>query len=172
MTRWKAWLAIGVLASLAALLLWLGLAIVVRVERVEANRVDVTVDRRLLGVFTLSREMLADVVSADIHVVWARTSGGGAQRRGSTVALQLTSRNAGVIRRTRFGPSVGTGPYEMADEVSQFLKNPSSASMASWWMPWLVNVAALPFVLIVGAIVGEVLLRRLSGRSAPDPRSP
>jgi hypothetical protein len=159
MAKWKAWLIIGVLACIGGLLVWFGLVIVVRADRVEAGRVDVTVDRRLLGVLPLSREVLADVVRADVYVVRGRTAG----RRGSASALELTSRGGVILRRTRFGPSVGADPFDAAEAITQFMKDPSRASMTSWWMPWLVNVAAIPFVLIVAGVVGEVLIRRLRG---------
>jgi hypothetical protein len=158
---WKAWLAITVIGSLTGLLLWWGLAIVVQCNRVNDSRVDVTVQRRFVGLIPFSTETVPDVVKADVYNVWARTSGDGKQRRGSTAALELTSRQGQVVRRTRFGPSFGTEPSEMADQIQLVLNDRSRASVTGWWMPWLVNIAALLFVLVVGSILGEVVLRAL-----------
>jgi hypothetical protein len=165
---WKAWLVIGVLLGLGAFLVWCGLAIVVRCDRPGPDRVDVTIERRLFGLLTLSNETLSDVTTADAVVVWARTSGGGKQRRGSTIALEVTARDGSVARRTRFGPSIGTDPSDVAAQIAQFLDDRSRTSFSAWWMPWLVNLAALPFVLFVGATFGEILWRRLARlRRAP-----
>jgi hypothetical protein len=158
----KAWLAIAAIGFLGGLLLWLGLAIVVRVERT-GERVDVTVQRRFVGLVPLSTETVHDVVKADVYLVWNRSGTGGRQRRSSTVALELTRRDGGLVRRTRFGPSFGTQPSEMAAQIAEFIQNPQRPSpLTAWWMPWLVNLASLPFVSIFAAIAGEVALRKLS----------
>jgi hypothetical protein len=47
----------------------------------------------------------------------------------------------------------------MVDRIQQFIATPTQPPLSGWWMPWLVNVAAVPFVLVVGAILGEVGLR-------------
>jgi hypothetical protein len=160
MRGWKAYSAIAVLGLLGALLLWLGQAIVVRAERSGDGRIDVSVQRRFLGLVPSSTERLHDLVKADVYVVWSR-GGTGRQIRGSTMALDLTGRDGSLVRRTRFGPSAGTQPLEMSEQIGQFMATPTAASLSTWWMPWLVNLAALPFVLIFVAIVGEVGLRRL-----------
>jgi hypothetical protein len=161
MRGWKAWLIIAVIGFLGGLLLWFGLAIVVRAERA-SDRVDVTIQRRFLGFLPLSTETVRDVVNADVYIVWNRGGTGGRQSRGSTMALELTRRDGGVVRRTRFGPSFGTQPSDMAPLIAGFIKNSERPSpLTAWWMPWLVNLASLPFVLIAGGIVGEVALRKL-----------
>jgi hypothetical protein len=158
---WKAWFLVSVIGALGGLLLWMGLAIAVRAERA-GDRVDVTVQRRFLGLLPLSTETVRDVVNADIYIVWNRSGTGGKQGRGATVALELTRRDGGFVRRTRFGPSFGTQPSEMAGQIAAFIRTPASASpLTAWWMPWLVNLGSLPFVLIFGGIVGEVTLRTL-----------
>ena len=168
MPSWKAWLGIGVILGLGGLLMWWGLAIVVRCEYAQPARVDVTIERSLFGLVPLGRESIPDVVKADVYVVWGRTRSGDRQRRGTTIALELTTRAGSVTRRTQFGPAIGTRPGEMADQIQGLLKTPSSAPLTLWWMPWLVNVAALPFLLMGGAIVGEVVLRKLFVRP-PSP---
>lgn len=124
------------------------------------GRVDVTLERRFLGWLAVSTETVPDVVKADIVVVRAGPSAS-ASRVGSTVKLRLTTGAGQVHLRTRFGPAFGTQPRDMAAQIEQFLEQPSKPSLATWWMPWVVNVGAIPFVLALGAIVGEVLLRAL-----------
>ena len=76
-------------------------------------------------------------------------------------ALELTPRQGEPVRRGQFGPAVGTRPSDTADQITQFLKEPARLSLTTWWMPWLVNIGAIPFVLIIGGILGENLLRAL-----------
>jgi len=154
MPKWKAWLALGAISALAGLLLWWGLAIVVRCDRVREQRVDVTVERRLFGWLTVTREVVQDVVRADVSAVRGR-------RGSATVTLELTPREGPVVRRTRFGPSFGTTASAAARQIQTFITAPSTPFLVTWWMPWLVNAAALPFLFIVGATLGEVLLRAL-----------
>jgi hypothetical protein len=161
MAKWKAWLLIGVMTCLTGFLLWLGLVIVVRSDRVQEDRVDVTVERRFLGLFPLSTETVRDVVKANVYVVSGRTSSGGRQSRGSTVALELTSRDGSVSRRTRFGPAFGTQPNDIAQQIQQLIDDRARPAFTSWWMPWVVNIGAIPFVLLVGAFYGELLLGAL-----------
>jgi hypothetical protein len=162
MSKLKAWLILGAVAAVGGLLLWFGLAIVVRCELVEDRRVNVTVERRFLGLLTLARETVPDVINADVSAVRGRSS------RGSTGALLLTLRDGAVVRRTQFGPSFGSPPAAMAVEIRQFIAAPSPSAFTTWWMPWLVNLAALPFVLIFFATAGEVILRGLRVM-APEP---
>jgi len=65
------------------------------------------------------------------------------------------------LQLQRFGPSIGRHPADIAEQVGRFLDRRSDAPLAAWWMPWLVNLAAVPFVLFVGAVIGEVLLRSM-----------
>ncbi len=161
MARWKALLLIGTIGALGGLLLWFGLVIVVRCERIDDERVDATVQRCFLGVLPLSTETVPDVTKAGIHVERTRGTGGGYQKRGSTVALELTPRHGPVCRRTQFGPSFGARPAVMAGQIEQFIQEPFAPSLTAWWMPWLVNVCAVPFVLLSWAPVIEILLRAL-----------
>ena len=51
--------------------------------------------------------------------------------------------------------------------IAEFIQKPERTSpLTAWWMPWLVNLGSLPFVLIFGGIVGEVALRKLGVLSA------
>ena len=84
------------------------------------------------------------------------------------MALQLTSRDGSVSRRTRFGPAFGTQPNDIAHQIQQFIDDRAQPAFTRWWMPWVVNIGAIPFVLIVGAFFGELLLRAL-GFIKPEP---
>jgi hypothetical protein len=166
MPKWLALTMLSFFLALAGAMVWMGMAIVVRCDRVHEDRVDVTVERRILGLIPLSREVVPDVTDAGIVVSSrkARSKGG----RGATVKLSLTPRQGDVVVRNRFGPSFGTQPSEMAAQIDQFIKAPSRTSLTTWWMPWLVNVFAVPFGLLPGAALGEVLLRKL-GFIKPEP---
>ena len=155
MRTWKAWLIIAVMGSLAGFLVWCGLTIVVRAERVSATRVDVTLERRFLGFLPVSTESVPDVINAGVRTVRSR------ERRGATAILELTTRQSGVVSRSQFGPAMGTTPYDVADQVGPMLNDQTKTSLTVSWTPWLVNVAAIPFVLVVGGILGEVVLRAL-----------
>jgi hypothetical protein len=166
MPKWKALLVLGAIGAIGGLLLWFGLVIVVRADRVHHDRVDVTLERRFLGLVTLSSETVPDVIEAGIEVVSSRGSSG---RYSSTVALELTPREGPPVRRGQFGPAVGTKPYDASQQITQFLKEPSRPSFTTWWMPWLVNVGSLPFVLIIVGVLGENLLRALGFfKAGPD----
>jgi len=167
MSKWKAWPLIGVMTCVTGFLLWLGLAIVVRSERMQDGRVDVTVQRRFLGFLPVSTATVRDVVNADVYIVSGR-SGDGPRSRGGTMALQLTARDGSVWRRTRFGPAFGTQPNDVAARIQELIDDRDKQSFSAWWMPWVVNIGAVPFVLVVGAIWGSVLLRAF-GFLKPDP---
>ncbi len=154
------WSIIAFFLCLTGALLWLGLAIVVRCDRVREGRVDVTLERRFLGWLTLSTETVPDVVKAGIVAV-RPGPGAPARQSGVTVKLELTPRSGPVCLRTRFGPSLGTQPWDVAEQIELLIKDPSRPSFTAWWMPWVVNAGAVPFVLVLGALLGEVLLRAL-----------
>jgi hypothetical protein len=161
MAKWKAWSLISVIGFLGCFLLWLGQVIAVSAERVGETQIDVTVERRFLGLLTLDSETIRDVADADVYYVFDRTSGGGRKARGGTQALRLTPRAGAPVIRSQFGPSIGTLPPDMAPQISAFLAAPTATPFTSWWMPWLVNFAAIPFVLIAGAVLVSALLSKL-----------
>jgi hypothetical protein len=159
MSKWKAWPLIAVMTCVTGFLLWLGLAIVVRSERLQEGRVDVTVQRRLLGFIPISTTTVRDVVNADVYIVSGRS--GDRPRSRGTIALQLTARDGSVWRRTRFGPAFGTQPNDVAAGIELLIHDPDKQAFRTWWMPWVVNIGAVPFVFVVGGIWGSVLLRAL-----------
>jgi hypothetical protein len=161
MPKWKACSLIAVFLLVAGSLLWMGLAIVVRCERVREDRVDVTIERRFLGVLPLSKQSIPDVTDADVAFVFARTEGGEKQRRGFIVKLALTPREQAVCVRSRFGPAFGAQPQEMVAQIDRFISERTENSLTTWWMPWLVNLFAIPFILLTGATLGETFLRTL-----------
>ena len=129
--------------------------------------VDVTVQRRFLGFLPVSTATVRDVVNADVYIVSGR-SGDGPRSRGGTMALQLTARDGSVWRWRRFGPAFGTQPNDVAARIQELIDDRDKQSFSAWWMPWVVNIGAVPFVLVVGAIWGSVLLRAF-GFLKPDP---
>ena len=86
------------------------------------------------------------------------------------MALQLTSRDGSVSRWPRFGPAFGTQPNDIAEQIQQLINDRARPSFTRWWMPWVVNIGAVPFVLVVGAILGAMLLRAIELlKPAPAP---
>jgi hypothetical protein len=157
--KFMAWLILALLACLGSVLLWFGLAVVVRCDRVHEDRVDVTVERRFLGWLTITRETIQDVIgAAAVSVTSRRSSGYGSS---SNIALALTPRHGTEWRLGPGTPSIGTHPKNMAPRIEQFIKEPSGRSLILWRMPWLINLAAVLFLLFPVMTAGEVLLRAL-----------
>lgn len=169
MAKWKAWLLIAVMVFLTGLLLWCGMKFELRCDRVAVDRVDAAVKRRFLGLLTLSTESIPDVIKAS-RVGEDKLTGGAVSkhRRSVTEKLVLTSRDGTKWNSTLRTPSFGTRTNIMAQQVNEFIKDPSGSSLTTWWMPWLVNVCAIPFVLLSVFMVGEPLLRAL-GFFKPTP---
>ncbi len=157
MPKWQAYPLIGTILVLTGALLWMGQTIVATTELVQNERVNVTLERRFLGFIPLSTEIVPDVVNADVYIGWNRTSGGGKQARGSTYALDVTPREGPLVRRTRFGPAYGTHPFEMADQINAFIAAPATKPLVLWWVPLVVNLGAIPFVLVSGVFLGAML---------------
>lgn len=152
-----AWALIGGLACAGGLLLWLGLAVVVRCERVAEDRVDVTVERRFLGWLTVRSEIIGDVREA--HASRLATEANRGLRKGRSRPLQelsLITRERREWLSPQVSPSLGTRPKAMAPQIEQFIEDRSRREpLTLWWMPWLVNVAAVVFLLVPVAVVGE-----------------
>jgi hypothetical protein len=157
--KFMAWLILALLACLGSVLLWFGLAVVVRCDRVHEDRVDVTVERRFLGWLTITRETIQDVIgAAAVSVTSRRSSGYGSS---SNIALALTPRHGTEWRLGPGTPSIGTHPKNMAPQIEQFIKEPFGRSLILWRMPWLINLGAVLFLLFPVMTAGEVLLRAL-----------
>ena len=173
--RWLAWLIMTLFVFLTGVLLWFGLAIVVQCERATDGRVNVTVQRKLLCWLLITSESIPDVTRAQGKRVRESTRSGGKTRTETTEHLVLISKDGSEWHSPLCTPSLGTRPVAMAEQINTFLADSNtSPTLSSWWMPWLVNLCAIPFILVtlvVFCAVGEVVLR-MFGVIKDDPPAP
>jgi hypothetical protein len=125
---------------ITGILLWFGAVIVVRCDRIE-GRVDVAVEQRLLGVFPVWTERLADVVRAGAEQKRGRRGPGNPQ-------LRLGLRDGPVWYSQPVGWALGTPPSEMAPRIQEFVDRSSAPSLRIWWMPWVMAALSVPFLLV------------------------
>ncbi|RBP47898.1 hypothetical protein DES53_101698 [Roseimicrobium gellanilyticum] len=167
MPKWLAWLIMALFVFLTGVLLWFGLAIVVQCDRAADGTVYVTVQRKLLRWIPITSESLPDVITAKGEFVKSTTQSGVTRRSNTSERLVLISKNGSEWQSPLYTPSLGTRPKTMAAEINAFIQNTTASSpstFTTWWMPWLVNLASLPFILvslISLCALGEVLLRWL-----------
>jgi hypothetical protein len=64
---------------------------------------------------------------------------------------------------------VGTRPGEMAERIQAFIDGSAEPALQLWWIPWLMAVLAVPFVLFSGlfAVVWVNMARRALGLGGP-----
>ena len=170
--KWLAFVMIAVLFFLTGFLLYCGSQVVVRCDRLAEDRVDVATERRFLGLLPLRTEHVGDVVKA-ARVAKSKLSGaaGGKHRRSSTDKLVLTTRGGAEWHSPLYTPAFGDGPREMAPRINAFIHESSAPSLELSWFPWVVNLAALVFVLVsllMLLALGEGLARKL-GFIKPEP---
>ncbi len=157
---------------ITALLLGLGAVVAVDCTRLPDGRVDVAVEQRVLGLLTIHRTQLADVVRA----LAVQKSGG--PRRGLSgragVQLQLTLRDGTEWESMPAANQiVGTPPIEMAERIQALIEKPrvdaSATTLSLRWIPWLMCALAVPFVLfsmLFAMVWVNMARRRLSGGGA------
>ena len=143
-----AFLAMGILC------LWMGALMSVRCERAEpassdasrAHMASVTVERSLLGAIPISKTTLPNVVG----VVSVHGSSAQAQVARPQIDAVLTLRLAdGRIWNAppAYAP-LGTPPWKMARQITQFIDNPSAPPLSFWCVSWMLHLAAAPFLLV------------------------
>jgi hypothetical protein len=115
-------------------------------ERVSRNRVDVTVERRVLGLRVINAETVADVINAfGIRLAGSKKSGGGSSF--SQNALLLRSRDGADLQASGVA-SVLPRPRTMARQIDDFINTSSERSLTLWFVPWLLHLLALPFLFV------------------------
>lgn len=181
----------GVLFLITSLLLWWGAVVAVRCDRVAARvveerletrdgvtvrvphvvqegRVDVTAERRVLGLLAVRSERLPDVVEAT-----SISRSGGLRRAGSARVgpqLHLTLRDGRTWESLPAAMQIaGTPPGEMAERIQEFLDRSSAPSLRLRWIPWLMSAFAVLFLLVSAlfAMVWVNMLRRALGWGGP-----
>ena len=164
MSKWKAMLLLAAISSLflffAGLIFWTQAPAVVRCDRRSGGPVDITVERRLLGLRTIGTETVLDVINAfSVRQVGQKRKGGGSSF--SQNVLMFTPRH-GAQRRASGVATVFAGPKAMARQIDEFIKESADRSLTVWYVPWFLHLIALPFVfvsLFMLFALGEALLR-------------
>lgn len=169
-----AWLIMVFFVSLTGVLLWFGCQIEFRTERIAPGRLDVIMQRKLFALIPLDTEVVADVVSTSRFLEKGVSEVDGKARRTiSDRHLVLTCRDGSTWVSPARNSAFGSDPKIMAFLINDRLLNPSSTTpIVLWWFPLVVNILAIPFLLVSGFLIvamGEVLLRAL-GFFRPDVR--
>lgn len=173
MPKWKALLMLAAIGAgclvAAGVICWTQAPARVRCDRVSRDRVDVMVERRLLGFYPISAEVIPDVINAfGVRIAGSKKSGSGSSF--SQNALLLAPRE-GTQRRVSGVASQLGRPKAMARQIDEFIKTSSQRSLTLWYIPWLLHLLALPFVFVAFLMLwglGEGLLRTL-GFLKPEP---
>jgi uncharacterized membrane protein YgcG len=166
MPKWMALLMVAAIGAAflfgAGMIFWTQAPVAVRCQRVSRDRVDVTVERRVLGFHTISTEIVPDVINAfGIRVAGSKKSRGGSSF--SQNALMLNPRQ-GAQRRASGVSSQLTRPKAMARQIDEFINASSERSLTLWYVPWLLHLLALPFLfvaLLMLFVLGKGLLLTL-----------
>lgn len=165
MSRWLAYLLMGVIFFITAVTLFFGASVVVVAERVSESRVDVIVERRLVGLFTVQRQNVEDVTKAARRGE-SRITGmaGSKHRRSNDQWFELVRRDGTVWQSPLRTPSFGASTAEVVREINAVIESPTLPSIQTGWTPLIVNLGALVLLFVSGLMlmaIGEGLLRAL-----------
>jgi hypothetical protein len=157
--------------SMATLCLWMGALMSVRCERVPSTdelqkptSINVTVERRLLGVIPISKTTLTDVVGVgsfhDSPAPARRARNGDIE---SILTLRLADGHT-WNSPPAYAP-VGTAPWQMAWHIAKFIDNPSAQPLSFWCVSWMLHLAATP-LLLIGILSAHFGIRSLATRKS------
>ncbi len=123
------------------------------VEReVQAGHVDVTVQRRILGLVPFSTKRFADVVRAEASGgtnYVARSPGGKGGSSYSTSWLKLTLRDGTDWRTPEASYLIGSSPGSVAEQLEDFIDHSTQTRYRGWWASWFSNFIGIPFALLI-----------------------
>jgi hypothetical protein len=167
MPKWSAMLLLAGLSALflsgAGLIFWFAAPTVVRCDLGPEGRIDVTVERRVLGWHTIFKETVPDVVQAfSVRKAGGKRSGWGSSP--SQHVLMLRPRQGPDRQVSGISSWFESAPKSMAQQMNEFIRGSSGTSLVRWWVPWLLNILAVPFVFVSLLMLwglGEGLLRAL-----------
>ena len=151
----SAWvlMPIGFLA-MGLVCLWMGALMSVRCERAGSTPSDptqppmarVNVERRLLGLIPISKTTLPNVVGVvSIHGSSAQTQ---VARPEIDAILTLRLADGRIWKTAPAYAPLGTPPWKMAKQITQFIDNPSAPPVTFWCVSWMLHLAAAPFLLV------------------------
>jgi hypothetical protein len=134
--------------------LWMGALMSVRCERVKSASSDptqpqmasVTVERRLLGLIPISKTTLPNVIGVgSVHGSSAQTQ---IARPQIDAVLTLRLADGRIWSAPPAYAPLGTPPWKMARQITQFIDNPSLLPLSFWCVSWMLHLAAVPFLLV------------------------
>jgi hypothetical protein len=139
-----AFLAMGLLC------LWMGALMTVRCERAgsaaQPQMASVTVERSLIGLIPISKTTLPNVVGVvSVHGSSAQTQ---VARPQIDAVLTLRLADGRIWSAPPAYAPLGTAPWKMAKQITQFIDNPSGPPLSFWCVSWMLHLAAAPFLLV------------------------
>ena len=146
MPKWQALLMVTVIGAAcsfgAGLIFRTQAPAAVRCDRISRDRVDVTVERRVLGWHTISTETVPDVIKAfGVREAGSKKSGHGSSF--SQNVLMLNPRH-GAQRRASGVASQLNRPKAMARQIDEFINVSSERSLTIWYVPWFLVCPLVP----------------------------
>jgi hypothetical protein len=136
------------------------------VERVvQEGRVDVTVTRRVLGLFPISRRTLQDVADADSFSGTSYTTRKATSRVTHSYDsgnVTLVTRSGEVYESPTIARALGPDPSTVRQRVEAYIGSGTIEPLTLRVVPWLSNIVAVPFVFVSLMFIGA-WARRLSG---------
>jgi hypothetical protein len=150
----SAWLLMPIaFLAMGILCLWMGALMSVRCERAGSASSDatphmarVTVERRLLGLISISKTTLPEVIGVgSVHGSPAQTPGARPQ---IDAVLTLRLADGRIWSAPPAYAPFGTPPWKMARQITQFIDDPSLPSLSFWCVSWMLHLAAAPFLLV------------------------
>ena len=139
--------------------------ITVPVQRVaQAGRTDVTIIRRLLGLFPIRHITLPDVVEAEgsSETASVRDRSTRETSRYQSGQIKFTTRGGEVWEAWGISHAFGASPVEVGERVKAFIEADAPDMLRLRIVPWLANVIGVPFAFLVLMFV-RLWIRRLRG---------
>ncbi|HEX8311442.1 MAG TPA: hypothetical protein VF614_09015 [Chthoniobacteraceae bacterium] len=131
------------------------------VERViDPGRIDVKVQKKILGLVPFRTEQLTDVVKADYFA-----SSNTVQKSRSVVnsssysteELELRQRDGHEWRSSEASAFIGSAPSEISTRIESFIDASTGSTLRLWWMPWPFAAGGTVFALVALLLISRSL---------------
>ena len=128
--------------------------VVVNCDRTASERVDCLVREQWLGVYTIRRQRLPAVTTAEMESKYFTSTSGARTQANSKFRLVLRDGSGRSIQPEVWdlGKVLGSTAYEMSERAQRFLSDPAATRLFVWqgqWVPLLLSAC----LLIVAALV-------------------
>jgi hypothetical protein len=154
----------------AAAVGWMAPITTYECERETGGRAVCTIDERILGVYSLSRQSLAGVTAIERESRYSSTT---STTKGRTMKqdiikqrLVLSDGTGQSIRPVRFqqeGGELGTSTAEIEQSLSTFLVGTAPGRVAQWQGPWVPLLIVAILLLIAILMIGVSILGMFAG---------